>query len=113
MRGTHRTASPFATASRSVTYGELIEAAQALANDLARRGVRHGQRVLTWMPDRIESVLVLLACSRQGFVFCPSPHRNHTIDEVLTLLERTAARRSSISPASAPTAANATLHRTR
>jgi acyl-CoA synthetase len=74
---------------RAVTYGELIAAAQALASTLTQRGIRRGQRVLTWMPDRIESVLVLLACSRQGFVFCPSPHRNHTVEEVVTLLERT------------------------
>jgi acyl-CoA synthetase len=75
--------------SRSLTYGELIEAAQALAVDLAQRGVRRGQRILTWMPDRIESVLALLACSHQGFVFCPSPHRNHTVAEAMALLERT------------------------
>ena len=79
LRDTHRT----------VTYRELIEGACALADDLARRGVRPGQRVLTWMPDRIESVLTLLACSQQGFVFCPSPHRNHTASEVVALLERT------------------------
>ena len=76
-------------AHRTVTYRELIEGACALADDLARRGVRPGQRVLTWMPDRIESVLTLLACSRLGFVFCPSPHRNHTVAEVVALLERT------------------------
>ncbi len=76
-------------AFRSLTYGELIAAARTLASTLTQKGIRRGQRVLTWMPDRIESVLVLLACSRQGFVFCPSPHRNHTVDEVVTLLERT------------------------
>jgi acyl-CoA synthetase (AMP-forming)/AMP-acid ligase II len=76
-------------AHRALTYGELIEAADGLACDLVRRGVRQGQRVLTWMPDRIESVSALLACSRQGFVFCPSAHRNHTVADVMTLLERT------------------------
>ena len=76
-------------ANRALTYGELIEASNVLAEDLTRRGVRPGQRVLTWMPDRIESVLALLACSRQGFVFCPSPHRNHTVNDVVSLLERT------------------------
>ena len=32
--------------------------------------------------DRIESVVALLACSRNGYVCCPSPHRNHTVAEV-------------------------------
>ena len=76
-------------AFRSLNYGELIAAARTLASTLTQKSIRRGQRVLTWMPDRIESAVVLLACSRQGFVFCPSPHRNHTVDEVVTLLERT------------------------
>jgi acyl-CoA synthetase len=76
-------------AHRTVTYRELIEWTRALADALVQRGLRPGQRMLTWMPDRIESVLALLACSRQGFVFCPSPHRNHTVAEVVALLERT------------------------
>jgi acyl-CoA synthetase (AMP-forming)/AMP-acid ligase II len=76
---------------RSLSFGELIAAAIALANDLTGRGVRPGERVLTWLPDRIESVLALLACSRAGFVFCPSPHRNHAVADVIRLVERTRA----------------------
>ncbi len=76
-------------AHRALSYDELIAASCVLADDLTRHGVRPGQRVLTWVPDRIESVLALLACSRQGFVFCPSPHRNHTVADVVNLLERT------------------------
>lgn len=74
-----------------MTYGELITAADRLADDLARHGVRRGQRVLLWLPTRIESVLALLACSRNGYVWCPSPHRNHTVAEVVNLIERTRA----------------------
>jgi len=76
-------------ALRTYSYAELIAAARSLADDLVRLGVRPGQRVLTWMPDRIESIVTLLACSRQGFVFCPSPHRNHTVADVVALLQRT------------------------
>ncbi|MBT5457544.1 MAG: acyl--CoA ligase [Rhodospirillaceae bacterium] len=73
---------------RRLTFHQLIGAANALAGDLQRRGVRPSQRVTFWMPDRIESVVALLACSRNGYVCCPSPHRNHTVDEVVTLMER-------------------------
>src|SRR5664280_1354948 len=74
-----------------MTYGDLIIAADRLADDLARNGVQSGQRVLLWLPTRIESVLALLACSRNGYVWCPSPHRNHTVAEIVDLIERTRA----------------------
>jgi acyl-CoA synthetase len=73
---------------RKLSFGALVAAADAFAGDLAARGVRPGQRVAIWMPDRIESAVALLACSRNGYVFCPSPHRNHTVAEVVALLER-------------------------
>lgn len=73
---------------RSLSYRELVAAADAFAADLAHRGVDQGQRVTLWMPTRIESVVALLACSRNGLVCCPSPHRNHTVAEVVRLMER-------------------------
>ncbi len=73
---------------RALTWGEVVTAADALAGDLVARGVRRGQRVAFWMPDRIESVVTLLACSRGGLVCCPSPHRNHTVAEVQAMVER-------------------------
>src|SRR5689334_16320236 len=63
---------------RRVTYRALIEAADALAADLAGRGVAYGQRVAVWLPSRIEGVVALLACSRNGYICCPSLHRDHT-----------------------------------
>jgi acyl-CoA synthetase len=73
---------------RRVTYGELVEAADRLATDLARRGVRPGQRVAVWLPSRIECAVALLACSRNGYVLSPSLHRDHTVGDVLGLLAR-------------------------
>ncbi len=73
---------------RRLSWRELVDAADALAADLGARGVRRGDRVALWMPDRIESVVALLACSRGGHVCCPSPHRNHRVAEVVELLER-------------------------
>src|SRR5215471_17255079 len=76
---------------RRISYAELIAAADALAVDLAARGVRPGERVSVWLPSRIESVVALLACSRNGYVCCPSLHRDHTTGEIVELLGRTRA----------------------
>jgi acyl-CoA synthetase (AMP-forming)/AMP-acid ligase II len=73
---------------RVVRYRELLTAADILAADLARHGVRPGQRVAVWLPSRIESAVALLACARNGYVCCPSLHRDHTIGAVLELMRR-------------------------
>ncbi len=76
---------------RRFTYRQLVEAADALASDLARHGLKAGDRVSVWLPNRLERVIALLACSRNGFVCCPSLHRDHTVGEVLELVQRTRA----------------------
>jgi acyl-CoA synthetase len=73
---------------RRLTYAKLIEAADRLAAGLAGRGIRSGQRVAVWLPSCIETAIALLACSRNGYVCCPSLHRNHTTAEVIALLDR-------------------------
>jgi len=73
---------------QSLTYAQLQAAADALAEDLYARGVRRFQRVAYWLPDCVESIIIVLACSRNGYVVCPSPHRNHTVREIVELLER-------------------------
>jgi acyl-CoA synthetase (AMP-forming)/AMP-acid ligase II len=72
----------------SISYAGLIAAADAFAEDLGRRGLRGGQRVAAWLPSRIETAIIVLACSREGFVCCPSLHRNHTVEEVIALLQK-------------------------
>jgi len=73
---------------RRLTYAELVEAADRLAASLAGHGIRPGQRVAVWLPSRVETAIALLACSRNGYVCCPSLHRNHTTSEVIALLDR-------------------------
>ena len=73
---------------RAVTYSQLIEAADRLAADLAANGLRAGSRVAVWLPSRIETAVALLACSRSGFVCCPSLHRDHTVGEIRDLMVR-------------------------
>ena len=42
-----------------------------------------------WLPNRVEAVIVFLACSRNGYVCNPSLHQNYTVAEIVGLLERT------------------------
>jgi len=73
---------------RAVDYRSLRQSADDLAQDLRNRGVRAGQRVAVWMPSRAESLVALLACSRNGYVCCPSLHRDHTVGDIVSLLTR-------------------------
>ena len=73
---------------RRLTFAQAVEAADRLAADLAAKGVRRGQRVAVWLSSRLETAIALLACSRNGYVCCPSLHRNHTVGEIGELMER-------------------------
>ena len=73
---------------RRLTYRQLLTATDAFAADLARHGVRAGERIGVWLPSRIESVIALLACSKSGAICCPSLHRDHTVGEVVELMQR-------------------------
>ena len=73
---------------RAITWRAMVDAADALAADLRAAGLRPGQRVAVWLPSRIETLVALLACSRDGLVCCPSLHRDHTVGEVVELLGR-------------------------
>ncbi|HVY58591.1 MAG TPA: class I adenylate-forming enzyme family protein [Xanthobacteraceae bacterium] len=76
---------------RHLTYAQLLAAADAFATDLARRGTRPGERIAVWLPSRIDTVVALLACSRNGYICCPSLHRDHTVADIVALLQRTRA----------------------
>jgi acyl-CoA synthetase (AMP-forming)/AMP-acid ligase II len=76
---------------RRLTYRDLLAAADALAADLASHDIRAGQRIGVWLPSRIESVVALLACSKSGAICCPSLHRDHTVGEVIELMQRSRA----------------------
>ena len=91
MRG-HAEARPNACALRDpyrrLTWREVYEHVEAIAQDMHEGGLRKGDRVAVWLPNRIESVLVFLACSRNGYVCCPSLHQNYTVAEIARLLGR-------------------------
>ena len=73
---------------RRLTYRQLVSAAEHLAMDLSENGVEPGQQVAVWLSNRLETVIALLACSRNRYTCCPSLHRNHTVAEVMQILDR-------------------------
>jgi acyl-CoA synthetase len=75
-------------ANSRLTYKALLEWVDALAADLHACGVREGDRVSIWLPSRAESVIILLACSRMGYVGNTSLHRDYTCKDIVALLER-------------------------
>jgi acyl-CoA synthetase len=76
-------------ATRRLSWAELQRAVDVVAADLDAAGMKRGERVAVWLPNRVEAVIVFLACSRQGYVCNPSLHQNYTVAEIVTLLERT------------------------
>ena len=88
----HAAARPAAFALRDsvhrLNWCDLLAWVDSVAEDLHLAGVKRGQRVSVWVPSRVEAIIVLLACSRNGYVCNPSMHQNYTTGEVLQLLER-------------------------
>ncbi|MBX9757255.1 MAG: acyl--CoA ligase [Beijerinckiaceae bacterium] len=75
-------------ASRRLTYAQLLAQADQFAAMLHARGVRAGERVAIWLPSCVEVAAIILACSRNGYICCPSLHRDHTVADVAGLLAR-------------------------
>jgi acyl-CoA synthetase len=73
---------------RRLSWSELHAVVDAVAADLYGAGLKRGERVSVWLPNRVEAVAILLACSRQGYVCNPSLHRNYTVGEIVELLSR-------------------------
>jgi len=73
---------------RRLSWRELGALVDAVAADLHAAGLKRGERVSVWLPNRVEAVAILLACSRQGYVCNPSLHRNYTVGEIVELLSR-------------------------
>lgn len=75
-------------ARKRLTWAGLLRWVDAAAARMQAVGLKRGQRVSVWLPNRVEAVVVFLACSRNGYVCNPSLHQNYTVDEVVRLLER-------------------------
>src|SRR3984893_15339442 len=73
---------------RRLSWSELRGVVDAVAADLDEAGLKRGERISVWLPNRVEAVAILLACSRQGYVCNPSLHQNYTVGEITELLSR-------------------------
>lgn len=78
--------------TRRLTWSALVAWADAVAEDLSAAGLSQGDRVGIWLPNCVEVLVTFLACSRNGYVCTPSLHKNHTVGEIVTLMERCAAK---------------------
>jgi acyl-CoA synthetase len=74
--------------ARRLTWSALVAWVDAVAANLHNAGLCRGDRVAVWLPNRLESVIALLACSRNGYVCNPSLHQNYTVAEIVALLSR-------------------------
>jgi acyl-CoA synthetase len=75
-----------------LTWAETLERVDRVADALSGVGLRRGDRVSVWLPNRIEATLVFLACARNGYVCNPSLHQNFTVAEILGLLQSVRSR---------------------
>nr|WP_315598464.1 class I adenylate-forming enzyme family protein [uncultured Cupriavidus sp.] len=71
-----------------LTWREVVDWVDSVAETLHRQGLKPGDRVGIWLPNVVQATIVFLACSRNGYVCCPSLHQNYTVDEICTLLNR-------------------------
>ncbi|MGZ5096208.1 MAG: AMP-binding protein, partial [Burkholderiales bacterium] len=71
-----------------LTYASTLEWVDAVAADLDAAGIRPGDRVSLWLPSRVEAAILILACSRMGYVCNTSLHRDYTCLDIVNLLKR-------------------------
>lgn len=63
-----------------------------VAADLREYGLVAGDRVSIWMSNRVEAVVMFLACAREGLACNPSLHKTYTCAEICELLTSLSAR---------------------
>ena len=71
---------------RSLTWAELRNWVDGVAADLREYGLVGGDRVSIWMSNRVEAVVMFLACAREGLACNPSLHKTFTCAEIGELL---------------------------
>lgn len=85
-----------------LAWAEVLAQVDRVAASLHRAGLVRGDRVAIWLPNRIECAIIFLACSRNGYVCCPSLHQSYTAGEVVTLLNRIRCKAFSPRPITVP-----------
>jgi acyl-CoA synthetase len=77
---------------RTLTWQQLRTSVDGVAADLRVKGITGGDRVSIWTSNRVEAIVMFLACGRESIACNPSLHRTFTCGEIGTLLERLNAR---------------------
>ena len=85
-------------ATRRLTWAALRDWVDAVADDLHAAGLRRGERVGVWLPNRVEALVAFVACARNGYVCTPSLHRNHTTAQIVGLMRRVRAAALIVQP---------------
>lgn len=83
---------------RAVTWRELLAWVDGIGFELRGYGLTTGDRVVGWMSSRMEGVAVFLACSREGFAYCPGLPPDRTCAEVADTVRRLTARALFVEP---------------
>ena len=71
---------------RRLTWHEVKAWTDSVAAALHDAGLKQGDRVAIWLANRVEAVIVFLACARNGYVCNPSLHQSYTNEDILKLL---------------------------
>src|SRR5438270_6388535 len=58
----------------SCTYGDVLQLASAFAEELDRRGIAKGDRVMLWGENSAEWVAAFFGCTMRGVVVVPMDH---------------------------------------
>jgi acyl-CoA synthetase len=77
---------------RSLTWAQLRQWVDGVAGNLREYGLVGGDRVSIWMSNRVEPVVMFLACAREGLACNPSLHKTYTCAEIGELLTSLSAR---------------------
>lgn len=92
----HASARPDAHALRDgrerLTWSQVLARVDGIAAALASAGLEAGDRVSLWTDNRLEGVVVALACFRSAIACNPSLHRTYTSSEIVALLDRLKSR---------------------
>lgn len=77
---------------RTLSWSQLRQWVDGVAADLREYGLVGGDRVSIWMSNRAETIVMFLACAREGLACNPSLHKTYTCGEVVELLSSLSAR---------------------
>lgn len=79
-------------ARQTLRWGELKCWTDGVAANLREYGLTGGDRVMIWLSNRVEAIVMFLACAREGIACNPSVHKTYTCAEVGELLKSLSAR---------------------